>query len=74
VVLVASWSAVGVEPGGWEEFGVAVGAEPHVPVVVVDLPVMVPALCRPADYAAFRVEVVVVQVFCCLERGIIRTY
>ena len=35
-------------------------------------PMMAFTLCRVADYAAFALEVVAVQGFCCDERGIIR--
>jgi hypothetical protein len=43
VVVVAEGSPVGVDPGGWEEFGSAVGGDPDGPVAVVDQGVVVAA-------------------------------
>jgi hypothetical protein len=37
---VAAGSAVGVDSGRGEEFGVPVGGDAHLPVVVVDEPVV----------------------------------
>jgi hypothetical protein len=39
--MVAAGHLLGIEPGRRDEFGVPVGAEPHVPLAVVDLPVVV---------------------------------
>ena len=43
VVVVAAGELFGVEPGGWDEFGVAVAAELDGPVAVVEVSVVVAA-------------------------------
>ncbi|WP_441005350.1 hypothetical protein [Micromonospora foliorum] len=43
MVLVAAGQLVGVEPGGWDELGVAVAAESDAPVAAVDVSVVMPA-------------------------------
>jgi hypothetical protein len=51
----------------------AVRVKNQLPAPAVDgYQVMIGALCRAADYAAFGVEVLVVQGLCCWKRGIIR--
>ena len=51
VQVVAAGSLVGVDPGGWDDLGVAVGGDPDLPVALVDQGVVMAAQAGAVDQA-----------------------